>query len=113
LIGMSLGTHFTAEFFRAAPRFLLTVALITVAYLVVAAGFGLLLAAGSGMRPTTAVIATTPGGIGEMALTARALDLGVAIVTAFHALRMVVVVLTVGPLFRFWSSHRARASDAD
>ena len=113
LIGMSLGIHFTAEFFRAAPRFLLTVALITVGYLVVAAGFGLLLAQGSGLRSATAVIATTPGGIGEMALTARALDLGVAIVTAFHALRMVVVVLTVGPLFRFWASHRARASDAD
>lgn len=113
LIGMSLGSHFTAEFFRAAPRFLVAVALITVGYLVVAAGFGLLLAAGSGLRPMTAVIATTPGGIGEMALTARALDLGVAIVTAFHALRMVVVVLTVGPLFRLWARHRTGASDAD
>lgn len=113
LIGMSLGSHFTAEFFRAAPRFLLTVALITVAYLVVAAGFGLLLAHGSGLRPATALIATTPGGIGEMALTARALDLGVAIVTAFHALRMVVVVLTVGPIFRFWAGRRAGASRVD
>jgi len=113
LIGLSLGSHFTAEFFRAAPRFLLAVALITVAYLVVAAGFGLLLAQGSGLRPATAIIATTPGGIGEMALTARALDLGVAIVTAFHALRMGVVVLTVGPIFRLWARHRAGAADAD
>ena len=33
LIGISLGIHFTPEFFRAAPRFLTVVALITLGYL--------------------------------------------------------------------------------
>ena len=71
LIGISLGTHFTPEFFRAAPRFLATVALITLGYLVAAATFGFVLAKGSGLHWSTAVVATTPGGIGEMALTAQ------------------------------------------
>ena len=48
------------------------------------------------------MVATTPGGIGEMALTAQALQLGVPIVTAFHAIRMAAVVITVGSLFRVW-----------
>lgn len=113
LIGVSLGSHFTAEFFRAAPRFLSVVALITMGYLIAAFAFGLVLALGSGLNWATAVIATTPGGIGEMALTARALDLGVPIVTAFHALRMGAVVMTVGPVFRLWQSRRAGTSDAD
>jgi membrane AbrB-like protein len=102
LIGISLGTHFTPEFFRAAPRYLAVVALITLAYLLSAVAFGLLLAHGAGLHWSTAVIATTPGGIGEMALTAQALQLGVPIVTAFHAIRMAAVVLTAGVVFAAW-----------
>jgi membrane AbrB-like protein len=102
LIGIALGTRFTPEFFRAAPRFLAVVATITLLYLLAAAGFGMLLALGSGLHWSTAIIATTPGGIGEMALTAQALKLGVPIVTAFHALRMAVVVVTIGAVYRMW-----------
>ena len=47
-----------------------------------------------------AILATSPGGIAEMSLTAKALHLGVPIVTAFHVARMVVLVLAIGPLFR-------------
>ena len=102
LIGIALGTRFTPEFFRAAPRFLGAVAAITLLYLLAAAGFGVLLAAGSGLHWSTAIIATTPGGIGEMALTAQALKLGVPIVTAFHALRMAAVVISIGAVYRLW-----------
>jgi membrane AbrB-like protein len=110
LIGISLGVHFTPEFFRAAPRFLGAVAAITLGYLAVAAAFGMVLAQGSGLHWTTAVIATTPGGIGEMSLTAKALRLGVPIVTAFHAIRMSAVVLTAGVVYSAWRRwHSARA----
>jgi hypothetical protein len=54
------------------------------------------------MHPGTMVLATSPGGIAEMALTARVLHLGVPVVTAFHVARMVVVVLGIGPLYRAW-----------
>jgi len=40
-----------------------------------------------------------PGGIAEMAITAKVLQLGVPLVTAFQVSRMVMVVLTTGPLF--------------
>jgi membrane AbrB-like protein len=109
LIGVSLGTHFTAEFFRAAPRYLAAVALITLAYLLSAVAFGMLLAHGAGLHWSTAVIATTPGGIGEMALTAQALQLGVPVVTAFHAIRMAAVVLTAGVVFAVWRRLMTRS----
>jgi membrane AbrB-like protein len=112
LIGVGLGARFTPEFFAAAPRFLAAVAAITLVYLALAAAFGLLLAAGSGLHWSTAVVATTPGGIGEMALTAQALRLGVPIVTAFHAIRMAAVVLTVGALYRGWSRWKRARIDA-
>jgi membrane AbrB-like protein len=113
LIGISLGIHFTPEFSRAAPRFLAVVALITLGYLAAAAVFGVLLARGSGLHWSTAVVATTPGGIGEMALTAKALQLGVPIVTAFHAIRMAAVVLTAGAIYAVWRRHVSRRPHAD
>jgi uncharacterized membrane protein AbrB (regulator of aidB expression) len=68
--------------------------------LLLASAFALLLSRVTGMHWATAVLATSPGGIAEMALTARVLNLGVPVVTAFHVTRLVVVVLTIGPAYR-------------
>jgi membrane AbrB-like protein len=100
LIGIALGSRFAPEFFRAAPRYLAAVALVTAVYLAVSALFGWGLASLAGLAVPTAVLATTPGGIGEMAITAKVLQLGAPVVSAFQAIRMAAVVLTVGPLFR-------------
>ncbi|WP_420799580.1 AbrB family transcriptional regulator [Noviherbaspirillum sedimenti] len=105
LIGVSLGTRFTPAFLRAAPRYLGGVALCSVAAILLAAGFGFVLAQLSGIHPATAILATSPGGIAEMALTAKTLELGVPIVTAFHVVRMAVLVLVIGPLFSFLSAR--------
>jgi uncharacterized protein len=99
-IGVSLGTRFTPSFVHTAPRFLASCAVCSLAMMLVAAAFGLGLAALGGINPGTAILATSPGGIAEMSLTARVLHLGVPIVTAFHVSRMVAVVLLIGPLFR-------------
>lgn len=99
-IGLSLGTRFTPAFLHTAPRYLGGVALCGLTALLAAAAFGLLLAAASGIDPATAILATSPGGIAEMSLTAKTLQLGVPIVTAFHVTRMAVLVLSIGPLFR-------------
>jgi membrane AbrB-like protein len=99
-IGVSLGTRFTPGFVHTAPRFLASCAVCSLAMMAVAGAFGLALAALGGINPGTAILATSPGGIAEMSLTARVMHLGVPIVTAFHVSRMVAVVLLIGPLFR-------------
>jgi len=99
-IGLSLGTRFTPGFLHTAPRFMAAVAACTGAALGLAALFGLALAQFGGLHPATAMLATSPGGIAEMALTARALHVDVPVVTAFHVCRMVVLVLAVGPAYR-------------
>jgi uncharacterized membrane protein AbrB (regulator of aidB expression) len=53
----------------------------------------------SGINPATAILATAPGGIAEMSLTAKTLQLGVPIVAAFHVARMAIIVILIGPLF--------------
>ena len=99
-IGIALGTRFSPAFLHAAPRYLAGVALCSFLMLLLAAAFGLGLAHWLEIHPGTAILATSPGGIAEMSLTAKALHLGVPIVTAFHVARMVVLVLAIGPLFR-------------
>ncbi len=99
-IGFSLGTHFTPSFIRGAPRFMMSVALCTIFALIVSAGFAWAISHFYNLNFATAILATSPGGIAEMSLTAKNLELGVPIVTAFHVSRMAVLVLTIGPLFR-------------
>lgn len=100
-IGVSLGTRFTPQFLHTAPRWLATVATGTVALIVANAAFALVLARFSGLHPATVMLGTSPGGIAEMCITAKVLQLGVPIVTAFHVTRMAAVVLLAGPLFRY------------
>lgn len=99
-IGISLGTRFTPAFLHTAPRYRASVALCALLALLLAAGFGLGRATVSGIDPATAILATSPGRIAEMSLTAKNLQLGVPIVTAFHVTCMAALVLTIGPLFR-------------
>jgi uncharacterized protein len=110
-IGISLGTRFAPEFLHTAPRYLSSVVFCNLVGISVAALFGVALAYASGMHIATAILATAPGGIAEMSLTAKTLQLGVPIVTAFHVTRMAILVVTIGPLFRllqFLSARRSR-----
>ena len=84
--------------------------------MIVAAGFAALLAWTSELPFATLVLATAPGGIAEMCITAKVLQLGVPLVTAFHVTRLLAVLLLTGPLFvraRTWRRGRsARAAEA-
>ena len=99
-IGVSLGTRFTPEFVRAAPRWLGAVAAGTLGLIVLSAGFAWGVAQGVGLHPATLLLATAPGGIAEMAITAKVLQLGVPVVTAFQVVRYVAVLTLTGPMFR-------------
>ncbi len=99
VIAVSLGVRFSREFLQTAPRWLATVGLGTVAMIVLCGGFAWLLSLATGVHPATLILATSPGGIAEMSITAKVLQLGVPVVTAFQVCRLVAVLLLVGPLF--------------
>jgi membrane AbrB-like protein len=110
VIGVSLGVRFQAEFLRTAPRWLVSVALGTVAMVLLCAVFAAALAWATGLHPATLVLGTSPGGIAEMAITAKVLKLGVPVVTAFQVCRLVAVLVLVEPLFRWTERRRLRAA---
>lgn len=104
-VGLGLGVRFAPEFFRAAPRYAGSVALIVAVALAVSAGFAWLLHLGTGLPFATMVLATSPGGIAEMSLTAKNLQLGVPVVTAFHVMRLVAMLLLMSAVYRVVESR--------
>ena len=107
VIGVSLGVRFTKAFFHHAPRWLGSVALATLAMVGASALFAWGLAQWSGLHPATMLLSTSPGGIAEMAITAKVLQLGVPMVTAFQVTRLVAVLTLTEPIYRWRYMHRA------
>ena len=101
VIGVSLGVRFEARFVHTAPRWLGWVISGTLGMIALSAGFAMLLAWATGVPPASMILGTSPGGITEMAITAKVLQLGVPMVTALQVCRLVAVLMLVGPLFRW------------
>ncbi|MDR1163356.1 MAG: AbrB family transcriptional regulator [Candidatus Accumulibacter sp.] len=110
LIGCSLGTRFKPSL-RTESRRLIVATLLTALFtIVVSAAFGVALALMMDESPAALILATSPGGLSEMCITAKILKLGVPLVTSFQVARLVVVVLFSLPLWRglVWLKERAR-----
>ncbi|MDO6461951.1 AbrB family transcriptional regulator [Granulosicoccaceae sp. 1_MG-2023] len=99
-IGTSLGCRFTPGFMREAPRFL-SASLLTTALLSVLLSLAAFVIAHLAHLDTpSTILGLSPGGIAEMCITAKALHLSVPVVTSFHVIRAMVVVVLAGPAYQ-------------
>lgn len=110
-LGWSLGSNYRPGFFKQAPKFFGAVSLMTIVYMLLAFVFCVVVAHMSGIHLPTAVLAMSPGGLAEMAITAKVLMLGAPLVTSFQVSRLIFVLLTVGPLYR-WLDRFYKAKSA-
>lgn len=108
VLGCALGSRFQRRSLESAPRFLAGVLISVAVAMAIAAAFAAFLALASGLALATLVLATAPGGIAEMCITAKVLQLGVPLVTAAHVMRVLVLLTTTGPTFRLARAVRAR-----
>jgi len=112
LLGCALGSRFERRSLGSTPRYVAAVLASIAVAMSLAAGFAALLAWGSGLPVASLVLATAPGGIAEMCITAKVLQLGVPLVTAAHVTRVLVLITTTGPTFRFaralWARFRSK-----
>jgi uncharacterized protein len=106
VIGVSLGVRFTPAFVHTAPRWLGSVALASFAMMGLCAAVGWVLSNFTGLHPATMILGTAPGGIAEMSITAKVLQLGVPMVTAFQVCRLVAVLVLAEPVYRVWQARR-------
>ncbi len=100
LMGCALGSRFERAFLLRAPRYVAVVGASVLAAMACSAMFAALLARISLVPLPSLVLATAPGGIAEMCITAKVLQLGVPLVTAAHVTRVVILVTTTAPIFR-------------
>ena len=107
LLGCALACHFDRRFFRSAPAFLARILLFSLLAMLAAALFGYGLGALAGENQHALMLGMMPGGITELCLSAEALQLSVALVTAVQVLRLFLVMFLAEPLFTCWQRRRA------
>lgn len=102
LIGCALGTRFKPSL-RAESRQLIKGILAGASCtLVLSTLLGLLVAWLIGESIPAMILATSPGGIAEMCLTAKVLKLGVPLVTSFQVTRLAIVITCSLPLWNLF-----------
>lgn len=107
-IGWSLGNRYRPDFLRSAPRLLLATTLVSLMGIALAFGVGAVLARYSSLPMATLTLGMAPGGIAEMAITAKVLKLGAPMVTAFQLSRMVFVMAVTAPLYHLYMRLQPR-----
>jgi len=107
LLGCSLGARFQQSFLREVPRFVAAVLATVVLMLALCTALALGVAWSMGLLPATVLLACAPGGIAEMAITAKVLRVGVAFVTAAHVIRFAFVMLFTEPAYKLLARRRA------
>ena len=110
LLGCALGSRFEKQFLGNLARFGAAVLGSIAGALLVAGLFSGMLAWLTGLPAATLMLATAPGGIAEMCITAKVLQLGVPLVTAAHVTRVLVLISATAPLFRL-AKHLAKRPD--
>jgi membrane AbrB-like protein len=110
VIGCSLGAQFRREFLtRLLPTMLAAIAAVTVA-LVVTAAAAIACAHLLSLSAPAMVLAFAPAGMAEMTLTGKVLGLDATLISGFHVVRIVMVMLLCVPAFHLfdWIAGRCR-----
>lgn len=95
VIGVWLGCRFRQDLLERLPRVTASALATTTFLIAAAAAIAWLLSAATGLSFATSLLAVAPAGITEMVLTATAMHLDAATVTAFQIMRIAVVMTTI------------------
>jgi len=99
MFGLVLGARYERAFFARYKLFIPFALLNSFFILVVSAVAGATLAWLFSLPVATMILATSPGGLAEMTITAQALHVSVPLVIAFHLFRVVMVNIATQPIY--------------
>lgn len=107
-MGATLGVRLTREFLFRSRR-LLVASVVNMVLLSVLAGLIALACVWlAGLPVAATLLGTAPGGMPEMAITAKVMNLGVPLVLGFHLVRLLLCNLFVSPLYRAYAWAEGR-----
>jgi uncharacterized membrane protein AbrB (regulator of aidB expression) len=92
VLGVWLGSTFRRSLFKAAGRLVITSILSTLILLAMTSAVAVAIAVTLGLDWELMVLSAAPGGVTEMALTAKFLGQDVALITAFHLTRIFIFI---------------------
>ena len=101
MFGLVLGARYERAFFMRYKLFIPFALLNSFFILIASVAAGALLAWLFNLPIATMIIATSPGGLAEMTITAQALQISVPLVVAFHLFRVVVVNMGTQYIYSF------------
>ena len=101
-IGTIIGTRFAGSSVAEVGRDLALAAMASLAMLVVAVVFAVIIAWPNGIPTSQAFLAYSPGGLTEMSLLALALDQDVTYVSVMHIFRITLVIAIAPVVFAKW-----------
>lgn len=112
LLGVWLGSAFDRELLGRARGFVPAALVSTLVLLVLCVAMAFGLGALTGVEWQTMVLASAPGSVTEMALTAKMLQQGVALVTAYHVVRIFIIIPAAPLIFALTARVAARLGEA-
>ncbi len=101
MFGLVLGARYERDFFVRYKLFIPFALLNSFFILIASVAAGAALARAFNLPIATMIMATAPGGLAEMTITAQALHISVPLVVAFHLFRVVVVNMGTQYIFTF------------
>jgi uncharacterized protein len=101
MFGLVLGARYERAFFARYRSFIPFALLNSFFILIASAAVAVVLALIFDLPLATMIIATAPGGLAEMTITAQALQISVPLVVAFHLFRVVVVNMGTQYIYGF------------
>lgn len=99
-MGATLGQRLTRDFLLRSRRLAVASAMSALLLCALCAALGYALAAATGLPPAATMLGLAPGGMPEMGVTAKALEVAVPLVMAFHLTRTLMCNFLLGPLAR-------------
>ena len=106
-LGVWLGAVFDRELLRNARGFIPGAVASSLVLVVMCIGMGFGMIWFTGEHWTVMILSTAPGSVTEMALTAKILQEGIAVVTAFHLVR-IFIILPFAPLIISLTARAAK-----
>ena len=100
VMAATLGLRYQRDRVLALLRFLPPALMSTVILVGLNVLTGIVVAIAVDLPVATMALALSPGGMAEMSITAKVLQLGVPIVVAFHVVRIFLVIAFTGQVYR-------------
>lgn len=99
-MGMSLGQRVNRRFLLSSRRLAMASLVSTLLLILITALAGVALGWAAGLPLAASLLGMAPGGMPEMTITAKAMEVGVPLVLGFHLVRTLIINVFVEPIWK-------------